>query len=77
MNSNEIEYIQARLPVSLRAFPSVEQMDRLLARAKRERSERISDAFFGFAEGVKSFFGVVRRIAAECTSARLHQEHRA
>ncbi len=77
MNANEIEYIQARLPVSFRAFPSPEQMDHLLAGAKRERSERLADAFFGFAEGVKSFVGVVRRIAAECTSARLHQEHRA
>lgn len=77
MNASEIEYIEARLPVSLREIPSPEQMDLLLARAKRERSEHLADAFFGFADGVKALFGAVRRIAADCTSARLHQEHHA
>lgn len=77
MNASEIEFIEARLPVALQAMPSPEQMDQLLARAKRERSEHLAGAFAAFVEGVKGFSGAVRRIAAECTSARLHQEHHA
>jgi hypothetical protein len=77
MNASEIEFIEARLPVALRAMPSPEQMDQLLARAKRERSEHIGETFAVFVEGTMSLFAAVRRIAADCTSARLHQEHHA
>jgi hypothetical protein len=77
MNASEIEFIEARLPVSLQKMPSPEQMDQLLARAKRQRSEQFGDAFAAFVEGTKSLFAAVRRIAADCTSARLHREHHA
>ena len=52
MNASEIEFIEARLPVALQAMPSPEQMDQLLARAKRERSEHLAGAFAAFVEGV-------------------------
>ena len=77
MNAREIEFIEARLPVSLQKMPSPEQMDQLLARAKRQRSEHLGDAFAAFVEGTRGLFAAVRRIAADCTSARLHQEHHA
>lgn len=73
MNASEIEFIEARLPVSLQKMPSPEQMDRLLARAKRERSQQMAIAFANFVEGTKALFAAVRRIAAACTAARLHQ----
>jgi len=72
MNASEIEFIEARLPVALRRMPSPEQMERLIARARRERSEHVAAAFSVLVEGVKGFVGVVRRIAAACTAARLH-----
>jgi hypothetical protein len=77
MNATEIEFIEARLPVSLQKMPSPEQMDQLFARAKRERSEHLGNAFAMFVAGTKGLFAAVRRIAADCTSARLHQEHHA
>ncbi len=77
MNASEIEFIEARLPVALQAMPSPEQMDQLLARARRERSEHLGEAFAAFVAGTKSLFAAVRSIAADCTSARLQQEHHA
>jgi hypothetical protein len=73
MNASEIEFIEARLPVALQRLPSPEQMEFLLARARRERNEHMADAFALFVDGVKGFVGAVRRIAASCTAARLHQ----
>ncbi|MBS0336744.1 MAG: hypothetical protein JSS40_08050 [Proteobacteria bacterium] len=73
MNASEIEFIEGRLPVSLQRIPSPEQMEQLIARAKRERNVHMAVTFVGFVAGMKAFFGTVRRIAAACTSARLHQ----
>jgi hypothetical protein len=73
MNASEIEFIEARLPVALRRMPTPEQMELLLARARRERNEHMADSFALFVGGVKGLFGAVRRIAANCTAARLHQ----
>lgn len=73
MNASEIEFIEARLPVALQKMPSPEQMSQLFALAKRERSERMAASFAALQASLKGFFGEVRRIAAACTSARLHQ----
>ena len=72
MNAREIEYIEARLPVGLRAMPSPEELDRLIARVRTERNQHMAASFSAFIEGLKTFAAEVRRIAAACTAARLH-----
>lgn len=74
MNASEIEFIEARLPAALRLerMPSPEEMQVLVARAHRERSEHLAEAYAAFVAAVQSFVQVVRRIAASCTDARLH-----
>lgn len=71
MNASEIEYLEARLPEGLRAMPSPEQMDQLIARARTQRAQRMAADFLRAVDGVRWFVAEVRKIAVACTAARL------
>ena len=71
MNASEIEYLEARLPVGLRAMPSPEQMEGLTARARTQRARLMAADFARLAAAIVSFARAVRSIAASCTAARL------
>ncbi len=72
MNASEIEFIEARLPAGLQRIPSPEQMDRLMAIARRERNRHMAEAFNGFVAGARAFLRAIRRNAQACSDARLH-----
>ena len=75
MNASEIEYLEARLPVGLRAMPSPEQMDQLIARARTQRAQLMAADFARVVGGLGSFFREVREIAVSCTAARLRMQN--
>jgi hypothetical protein len=74
MNASEIASIEARLPVGLRAMPSPEQMQNLMGRIRRERSQHMAASFASFGGKVRQAILEVRKIAVACTAARLHQQ---
>jgi hypothetical protein len=74
MNASEIGYIEARLPVGLQSMPSPEQMQRLTARIKRERSQHMAAKFAALGGTLRRAVQEVRRIAVACTEARLHHK---
>ena len=71
MNASEIEYLEARLPVGLRAMPSPEQVNSLIAKARSQRAQEMAAAFVRAVTGLASFGREVRRIAMACSAARL------
>lgn len=75
MNASEIEYLEARLPVGLRAMPSPEQMDRLIAQARTQRAQLMAADFARVASAIVSFASAVREIAVSCTAARLRMQN--
>jgi len=72
MNASEIEFIEARLQAGLGTLPTPEQLERLVAKARRERNLEMSASFSRFVRRVAGFAGVARKIAKACTAARLH-----
>jgi len=74
MNTSEIAYIEARLPVGLRAMPSPEQMQNLMGRIRQERSQHMAAGFASLGGKVRQAILEVRKIAVACTAARLHQQ---
>jgi hypothetical protein len=74
MNAHEIGHIEARLPISLQSMPSPAQMERYLARIKRERNRHIAASFAALGGKLREAAEVIRKIAVACTAARLHQK---
>jgi len=74
MNAHEIESIEARLPISLQSMPSPAQMERYLARIKRERNRHIAATFASLGGRLQDAARTIRKIAVACTAARLHQK---
>ena len=74
MNASEMEYAQARMPFGLKTMPTPEEMERLIAKMRRERNDYIAASFVAFVAKVRAFAGEARRIAVACTAARLHQK---
>jgi hypothetical protein len=74
MNATEIESIEARLPTSLQSMPSPAQMERYLARIKRERNRHIAASFAALGGKLQEAARAIRKIAVACTAARLHQK---
>ena len=72
MNASEIEYLEAHLPAGLQSMPSPEQMERVMARIKRERNEHIAASLASAGTALKRACVEIRRIAVACTAARLH-----
>ncbi len=71
---SEIETSEPRLPIGLQLVLNQLERDRLIANAKRERSEYIAASLRKFAHGLQAFASQIRQTAADCSAARLHQQ---
>ena len=74
MNATEIEYSEERLPIILQSMPSPAQMERYLARIKRERNRHMAATFASLGGKLQEAAREIRKIAVACTAARLHQK---
>ncbi len=71
MDASEIENLEARRQAGLGAFPTIDEMERLMARIRHERNAHMAASFVGFVNTIKRLVSEVRRIAVACTAARL------
>lgn len=71
MNMREIESIEAGLPVGLRRVLGHLEKERLIAGANRARNECIATSFAKLFARLIGVFESVRKIASDCTAARL------
>lgn len=74
MNAHEIEDIESHLPIGLQSLPSPAQMERYMAKVKRERNRHIAASFAGLGGKLKEAAKAIRKIAVACTAARLHHK---
>ncbi len=71
MDASEIDNLVSRRQAGVGTFPTIDEMERLMARIRHERNAHMAASFVGFVNTIRRLGSEMRRIAVACTAARL------